>query len=54
MAKDEKTSLEVASQAVRALKDSKTPMKFKSIAGSALTQAPDKPKKKPMRFPRPK
>ncbi|WP_176392493.1 hypothetical protein VVT58_15195 [Sphingobium sp. SJ10-10] len=48
MAKDEKTSSKVASIAAKGLKDPKSlsPKEIKSIAGAALTQAPDKPKKK--------
>jgi hypothetical protein len=43
--KNEKTHETVASKASRLLKDPKTPAKIKSVAGSALTQAPDHKKK---------
>ncbi|MBD8483986.1 hypothetical protein [Pseudomonas coleopterorum] len=46
MAKDEKTSKGVASKASDQLKDKGSTAKEKSVAGSALTQAEDKPKKK--------
>jgi hypothetical protein len=45
MAKDEKTSKGVASKASEQLKDKKSTPDQKSVAGSALTQAPDKKKK---------
>jgi hypothetical protein len=45
MAKDEKTSKEVASKAAKLLKNKKTSKTVKSVAGSALTQARDKKKK---------
>lgn len=45
MAKDEKTSKGVASKASDQLKDKKSSSDEKSVAGSALTQAPDKKKK---------
>ncbi|WP_417698047.1 hypothetical protein [Pseudomonas sp.] len=45
MAKDEKTSKGVASKASEQLKDKKSTPAQKSVAGSALTQAPDKKKK---------
>lgn len=45
MAKNEKTSETVASKASKLLSDPKTPAAVKSVAGSALTQAPDKKKK---------
>jgi len=44
--KDEKTSKDVAAKASKLLKDKKTPKDVKAVAGSALSQAPDKPKKK--------
>jgi hypothetical protein len=44
--KNEKTHSTVASKASDLLKDPKTPAKIKSVAGSALTQAPDKKKTK--------
>ncbi len=46
MAQNEKTSKEIASIAAKALKDPKslTPAEIRSLAGSALTQAPDKKK----------
>jgi hypothetical protein len=46
MAKNEKTSKEVASRAARVLRDPKASKAAKSAAGSALTQAPDRKKKK--------
>ncbi|MGY2295038.1 hypothetical protein ACW9H7_06120 [Pseudomonas yamanorum] len=45
MAKDEKTSGSVASKAAKLLADPSTPPDVKSVAASALTQAPDKKKK---------
>lgn len=42
MAKNEKTSKSVASKAARILRDPKATKAEKSVAGSALTQAPDK------------
>jgi hypothetical protein len=44
MAKNEKTSKSVASIASKLLSDSKTPKPVKSVAGSALSQAPDRKK----------
>ena len=46
MAKNEKTSKAVASKASKILKDPKSTKAEKSVAGSALTQAADKKKKK--------
>lgn len=46
MAKNEKTSKEVASKASKLLKDPKSSKIVKSVAASALTQTPDKKKKK--------
>ena len=48
MAKNEKTSSKIAKLASKALKDpgSLTKSQIKSLAGSALTQAPDSKKKK--------
>ncbi len=48
MGKNEKTGKRVAKIASGLLRGKKTPKKVKSVAGSALTQAPDKkqPKKK--------
>ena len=47
MAKNEKTGKKVASKAGELLGKKDTPKKVKSVAASALTQAPDKkPKKK--------
>ena len=46
MAKNEKTSKEVGKKASELLRDKKAPAKTKSVAGSALTQSPDKKKKK--------
>jgi len=42
MAKNEKTSKSVASQASKVLRNPNSSKAAKSIAGSALTQAPDK------------
>ena len=39
--KDERTSKKVASKAAKILRDPKASKEEKSIAGSALTQAPD-------------
>jgi hypothetical protein len=46
MAKNEKTSKKVASAASKVLADKKSSKAAKSVAASALTQAPDKSKKK--------
>jgi len=49
MARNERTSKRVASKAGRLLRKKSTSKATKSVAGSALTQAPDrkkKPKKK--------
>ena len=46
MGKNEKTSKRVAKIASRLLRNKKIGKKVKSVAGSALTQAPDKKKKK--------
>lgn len=46
MAKNEKTSASVASKAGKILSNPKSSKAAKSVAGSALTQAPDKKKKK--------
>ena len=46
MAKNEKTSPKIATIASKLLSNPKTPTKVKSVAASALTQAPDKRKKK--------
>lgn len=46
MAKNEKTSPKVASEASKILKDPKSTKAEKSVAASALTQAKDKKKKK--------
>jgi len=45
MAKNEKTGKDVASKAGKQLGDTKSSSDEKSVAGSALTQAPDKKKK---------
>ncbi|TDV42333.1 hypothetical protein EC919_11851 [Pseudomonas graminis] len=45
MANNEKTSKGVASKAGKQLKDEKSSAAEKSVAGSALTQTPDKKKK---------
>lgn len=42
MAKNERTSKSVASKASKLLSNSKTPKAVKSVAASALTQAPDR------------
>ncbi len=46
MAKNEKTSKSVATKASKILKDPKSSKTMKSIAASALTQAPDRKKRK--------
>lgn len=46
MATNEKTSKSVASKASKILSDPKSTKNMKSVAGSALTQAPDKKTKK--------
>lgn len=46
MAKNEKTSARVATEAAKVMKDPKSTKMEKSVAASALTQAPDKKKKK--------
>ncbi|MDZ4810866.1 MAG: hypothetical protein SGI96_21735 [Bacteroidota bacterium] len=46
MAKSEKTSKSVASKASKILSDPKSTKAMKSVAASALTQAPNKGKKK--------
>lgn len=46
MGKNEKTSPKVASVASKLLSNPKTPKAVKTVAGSALTQAPDKKNKK--------
>lgn len=47
MGKNEKTSPTVASLAAKALATGKaTPAEIKKLAGSVLTQSPDKPPKK--------
>ncbi len=46
MVRNEKTSKKVASKAAKLLRNPKTPKNIKSIAGSALTQAPNKKKRK--------
>ncbi|MCH7693835.1 MAG: hypothetical protein IID50_10370 [Proteobacteria bacterium] len=42
MAKNERTSKSVASKASKLLSNPKTPKAVKSVAASALTQAPDR------------
>lgn len=44
MAKNEKTSKNIATKASKILKDKNSTKNDKSVAGSALTQAPDKKK----------
>jgi hypothetical protein len=46
MAKNEKTSKKVATEASKVLRDPKSTKIEKSVAGSALTQSADKKKKK--------
>ena len=46
MAKNEKTSKQVASKAAKLLANPKTPKAVKSVAASALTQAAGKSKKR--------
>ena len=46
MAKNEKTSKRVATQASKQLRNPKSSKSQKSVAASALTQAPDKKRKK--------
>lgn len=46
MVKNEKTSKSVASKASSLLKDPRASKTVKSVAASALTQTPDKSKKK--------
>jgi hypothetical protein len=45
MVKSEKTSAKVATKASKLLSNPKTPKNVKSVAASALTQAPNKKKK---------
>ena len=45
MAKNEKTSAKVASKAAKQLNNPHTSKSGKSVAGSALTQAPNRKKK---------
>jgi hypothetical protein len=44
MAKNEQTSEEIGSIAARVLRDRNAPMRYRRIAGSALTQRPDQPR----------
>ena len=44
MARNERTSPRVATKASKILRNPKTPANVKSVAGSALTQAPDRKK----------
>ncbi len=46
MAKNEKTSKKVGTTASKLLKDKKSSKAVKSVSGSALTQRPDKKKRK--------
>lgn len=46
MARNEKTSKSVAKKASEILRDNRYSKKSKSVAGSALSQAPDKKKRK--------
>ena len=46
MARNEKTSKAVASKASKLLSNPRTPAKVKSVAASALTQTPDRKRKK--------
>jgi len=45
MARNETTSRKVASKAAKLLANPKTPKAVKSVAASALTQAPDRKRK---------
>jgi hypothetical protein len=45
MAKNERTSRRIASKAAKLLANPKTPKAVKSVAASALTQAPDRKRK---------
>ena len=47
MAKNERTSKKVASKAAKLLSNPKSSKAVKSVAASALTQAPDKNRRKP-------
>ena len=51
MAKNEKTSKSVASKAAKILRDPKSTKAEKSVAASALTQAPDRKKKRQLKSP---
>jgi hypothetical protein len=44
MAKNEHTSKEIGSIAAKILPDPHVPMRYKRLAGSALTQRPDQPR----------
>ncbi len=46
MARNEKTSKKVGSMASKILRDKRSSTASKSVAGSALTQRPDRKKKK--------
>jgi len=46
MARNERTSKSVAKKASKILRDNRYSKTSKSVAGSALTQAPDRKKKK--------
>lgn len=46
MARNEKTSKKVGTKASKLLKSKKSSKNVKSVAGSALTQRPDRKKKK--------
>jgi hypothetical protein len=46
MARNEKTSKAVASKASKILRDPKSTKPEKSVSGSAMTQRPDRPKKR--------
>ncbi len=46
MARNEKTSKKVGSMASKILRDKRSSKPSKSVAGSALTQRPDRKKKK--------
>jgi hypothetical protein len=45
MSKNEKTSKRVGKTASKLLRNKKTPKRVKSVAGSALTQRPDRKKR---------
>jgi hypothetical protein len=46
VAKNEKTSKEIGSLSARILPDPDVPLRYKRLAASALTQMPDRPKRR--------